>query len=64
MREFSFLISVRYTIRFQVKYNKVTDTLKCVFTEKHLHLNLFYILAGGNLSSTKPLNTSFFEIDG
>lgn len=33
MLEFSFFISVRYKISFEVKYNRVTIRLTCVITE-------------------------------
>ena len=35
-----FFVSVRYILRFYVKYNRVTNTFKCVFTAKQLYLNL------------------------
>ena len=66
--EFSFFISVSCKISFLVKYNRVTDILKCMFTGKHLHLNLLLTIQyflGCSLSSLGFYSTAcYLEMDG
>ena len=52
-----------YILLFEVKYSRVTNTRKHVFTFKPIS-NQFNILVGCNLSFTNSLNASNFEMDG
>ena len=48
---------------FEAKYSRVTNTLKYVFIFKPFS-NQLNIFVGCNLSFTKSLNASYFEMDG
>ena len=52
-----------YILCFEVKYGRVTNTLKYVFIFKPIS-NQLNILVGCNLSFTKSLNACYFEMDG
>ena len=52
-----------------IKYNRVTNTLKyiCIYRKAFVFTptsNQLNVLVGCNLSFTKSLNTSYFEMDG
>ena len=62
--EFSFYISIRYTIKVQQSYYY---TQLCNYREEFVFKpisNQFNIVVGCNLSFTRSLNASYLEMDG